>query len=221
MKIALVGAGNIGQALARLGRAAGHEVRISNSRGPETLADLARELGAEPRTVHDAVADADVSIVTVPFTRVSDIDPAPFLGRIVVDTNNYYPTRDGRIAELDEYRTTTSEVVQRHFAGARVVKAFNAILATDLVPPFGLPGARRALPVAGDDDDAVATVIGLHEDFGLDAVATGSLADSWRFERAKPCYCVPLDPTGLRDALDAAEREVELPHSSWHRAGTV
>lgn len=221
MKIAITGAGHIGQALARLGVGAGHEVRISNSRGPETLVALAEELGAEPRTVQQAVTDADLCIVTVPFTRVTDIDPAPFAGRALVDTNNYYPTRDGRIVELDEHRTTTSEMVQRHFDGAHVVKAFNAILATDLVPPFGLPDARRALPVAGDDPDAVATVIRLHEDFGLDAVAAGSLADSWRFERAKPCYCVPLDATGLRDALDAAERDVELPHNSWHRAQTV
>ncbi|MET1133701.1 MAG: NAD(P)-binding domain-containing protein [Aeromicrobium sp.] len=221
MKIAIIGAGHIGQALARLGSAAGHEVRISNSRGPETLVELAREIGAEPRTVQEAAPDADVCIVTVPFTSVTAIDPAPFVGRVLVDTNNYYPTRDGRIAELDEHRTTTSEMVQRHFSGARVVKAFNAILATDLVPPFGLPGARRALPVAGDDADAVATVTGLHHDFGLDAVAAGSLAESWRFERAKPSYCVPLDAAALRDALDAAERDVELPHNSWHRAGTV
>ncbi|MFO6452058.1 MULTISPECIES: NADPH-dependent F420 reductase [unclassified Aeromicrobium] len=221
MQIAIVGAGHIGQALARLARSAGHEVTISNSRGPETLADLARELDVVATAAADGVTHADLAVVTVPFTRIGDIDPAPFVDRLLVDTNNYYPTRDGRIAELDEHRSTTSEIVQRHFDGARVVKAFNAILATDLVPPFGMPAARRALPVAGDDPEAVTVVRDLHADFGLDTVDAGPLADSWRFERAKPSYCIPLDEADLRAALASAERDVELPHNSWHRTGSV
>jgi predicted dinucleotide-binding enzyme len=108
-------------------------------------------------------------------------------------------------------------MVQRHFAGSTVIKAFNAIRFGDLVAPFGLPGQRRALPIAGSDGDALSTVSAFHERIGFDVVATGGLAESWRFERAKPAYCIPLNLEALRSALDAAQRDVELPHNSWVR----
>ena len=217
MKIGFVGAGNIGQGLARLAVTAGDEVVLSNSRGPDSLHDLAGALGAEAATVEEAVRQADFAVLTVPFTSVFTIDPAIFEGKVVLDTNNYYPTRDGAIAALDENVTTTSEMVQQHLAGATVVKAFNAIMARDLVAPFGLPGRRRALPVAADDEDALAVARAFHERIGFEAVTAGSLAESWRFERAKPAYCIPLDRDGLVAALAEAERDVELPHNSWKR----
>ncbi|TAM66220.1 MAG: NADP oxidoreductase [Microbacteriaceae bacterium] len=217
MKIGFVGAGNIGQRLAHLGNTAGYNVCISNSRGPDSLREVANQLGVQAVSVEEAVVSSDLVVLTVPFSRLFDIDPEPFPGRLVLDTNNYYPTRDGRFPELDEHVTTTSELVQAHLRGAIVVKAFNAILAADLVPPFGLPGGRRALPVAADDREVLAPVTELHARVGFDMVWAGDLAESWRFERAKPAYCIPLDHDGLLVALGAAERDVELPHNSWKR----
>lgn len=217
MHIGFVGAGYIGEGLARLAVAAGHTAMISNSRGPDTLRDLAASIGAEAVTAEQAARRGDMVVLTVPFTRVFELDAGLFADRIVMDTNNYYPTRDGQIAELDTFSITTSEMVQRHLPGARVVKAFNAILARDLEPPFGLPEGRRALPIAGDDQAALDAVSEFHRSIGFDTLAVGPLSESWRFERAKPAYCIPLDLDSLRTAIDAAEREVELPHNSWYR----
>jgi predicted dinucleotide-binding enzyme len=218
MRVGFVGAGNIGQGLARLATAAGYSVSMSNSRGAESLRELGETLGVEASSIEATVQKSDFTVVTVPFASVITIDPAPFTGRLIIDTNNYYPSRDGQITELDRFTTTTSELVQRHFEGATVVKAFNAIMAGDLVAPFGLPGRRRALPIAGDDAEALAIVSDFHERIGFDVVATGTLADSWRFERAKPAYCIPLDRDALLVAVAAAERTVELPHNSWKRS---
>lgn len=219
MKIGIIGAGHIGQAIARLAVGKGHEVKISNSRGPETLTDIAREIGCSTGTAQEAGRFGTVTVVTVPFVSLFKIDPAPLADRIVIDTNNYYPDRDGRIAALDLHQTTTSAMVARHFAASKVVKAFNAILAADLETPAPLSGAgsRRALPIAGDDVEAKRVVTALQEEFGFDMVDAGLLEDSWRFERAKPAYCIPLDRAGLVDALAKAERDVELPHGSWRR----
>jgi 8-hydroxy-5-deazaflavin:NADPH oxidoreductase len=218
MRIGFVGAGHIGEGLARLSTTAGFQVTISNSRGPDSLAGLATRLGARAATVEETVHESDLTVVAVPFTRVFEIDPTPFKGRTILDSNNYYPSRDGRIEELDSHTATTSELVQRHFSGATVVKAFNAIMAADLEAPFGLPDRKRALPIAGDDDTAVAAASDYHGRLGFDVVTAGGLAESWRFERAKPCYCIPMDCLQLRTALDAAERHVELPHNSWKRS---
>jgi predicted dinucleotide-binding enzyme len=217
MRIGFVGAGNIGQGLARLAVAAGDTVVLSNSRGPDSLRELAARLGVGCATVADAVHQSDFVVLTVPFTRVFELAPGIFAGRVVLDTNNYYPARDGAIPALDDHTTTTSEMVQEHLGGATVVKAFNAIMAADLVPPFGLPGRRRALPVAADDGDALAVAAAFHDRIDFDVVAADGLAESWRFERAKPAYCIPLDRAGLLAALAQAERDVELPHNSWKR----
>lgn len=218
MKIGIIGAGNIGQAIARLAVARGHTVMLSNSRGPNTLRDLADEIGCDVATSEDAARLSDVAVLTIPFTAVFHIRPDFLNGQVTIDTNNYYPNRDGKIAVLDNRMTTTSQMVADHFKGATVVKAFNAILATDLERPVVLEqGKTRALPIAGDDADAKALVASLQSDFGYDTVDAGALADSWRFERAKPAYCIPLDRQGLADALAAAERDVELPEGSWRR----
>jgi len=217
MRIGIIGAGHIGQALATLGVTNGHHVMISNSRAPDTIAKIIAALGCLAGTAADAAAFGDVVVVTVPFKSVFQIDPTLLEGKLVIDTNNYYPDRDGRIAEIDEHRTTTSEMVAAHFRGSQVVKAFNAILAADLATDVIDVTKRRALPIAGDDASAKRIVARLHHDFGFETVDAGSLADSWRFERAKPAYCIPLDRIELQEALNRAERDVELPHGSWRR----
>lgn len=153
-----------------------------------------------------------------PFRAVFDLSRELLDGRIVIDTNNYYPDRDGSIDALDRRDTTTSQMIVDHFPGATIVKAFNAILERDSLEPFAFPnGARHALPIAGDDAVTKAIVTALQASFGYDTVDAGPLCESWRFERAKPAYCIPRDKAGLISALAAAERQVELSEGSWRR----
>lgn len=208
--IGFIGAGNIGGQLARLAVAHGHPVVLSNSRGPETLADLVAELGplARAATPAEAGAAGDIVVVTLPLKAYPEVPAAPLAGKTVIDTNNYYWERDGRIPALDEKRTTVSEMIQAHLTGATVVKAFNNIMAADLTAdgaPAGSPD-RRALPIAGDDEAAKATVSALLDEFGFDAFDTGSLADSWRFERDQPAYVVRMTAAELPAKLAAATR---------------
>jgi predicted dinucleotide-binding enzyme len=218
MNIGIIGAGHVGQALARVAVTNGHTVTVSNSRAPETLQPLAAEIGCDTAWSNDVPLVSEIVVLTVPFFAVFDIAPTLLDGSVVIDTNNYYPERDGQIAVLDDRSTTTSEMVAAHFPGATIVKAFNAIFAKDLLEPVTLPGGgKRALPIASDDAAAKALVTGLQETFGYKTVDAGSLAESWRFERAKPAYCIPLDKDGLLAALAAAERDVDLPEGSWVR----
>lgn len=218
MRVGIIGAGQVGQALARRAVVAGHEVTLANSRAPETIYDLAATIGCAAARADDVPALSELVVLAIPFTAVFTLAPGLLAGRVVADANNYYPDRDGPIAALDSRSTTTttSEMVARHFPAATVVKAFNAILARDLRAPPVLPGgSRRALPIAGDDEGACAQVAALHGSLGYGAVDVGPLAEGWRFERAKPAYCVPLDRAGLVAALDAAVRDVDLPEGSW------
>ncbi|MFL9869112.1 NADPH-dependent F420 reductase [Paraburkholderia fungorum] len=219
MKIGILGAGFIGRAMAALARNAGHEVMISNSRGPQTLTSTAAALGCALGTAEEAAKFGDVVIVAVPFGSLDALPVAALDGKIVIDTSNHYPDRDGRIEALESGSTTTSQMLAAALPGAKVVKAFNAILAKDLETDGKPPGAagRRALPLAGDDAQARQVVSGLLDQFGFDPVDAGTLADSWRFERAKPVYCIPLDRAGIVEGLAAARRDVELPHGSWRR----
>lgn len=217
MKIGVIGAGFIGRALARVAVRHGHEVMISNSRGPETLRSAAIALRSKAGTVAQAAQFGDVVILAIPLQAYRDLDPRDFQGRVVLDANNYYPERDGAIPALDTYEATTSGLLAQHLDGARVVKFFNAILQEDIekdAKPRGAPG-RRALPIAGDDDQAKGIAAQLVDQFGFDVVDAGSLADSWRFERAMPAYCMPLDAQRLRQALAGAQRGVEVPLGSW------
>lgn len=213
MKISIIGAGFIGRAVAKLGVAAGHQVMVSNSRGPRSLASIPSGIGCEVGTVADAIAFGDIVVVAIPLYQYPTIPVAPLEGRIVLDAGNYYPERDGHIDELDSQAITTSERLARHLPQSRIVKAFNAIQAVDLERDGRPAGAhdRRALPVAGNDVDAKAAAIRLLDRFGFDTVDGGSLADSWRFERAQPCYCVSLDREGLIRALAQAQRGGEVP----------
>ncbi|MET0385515.1 MAG: NADPH-dependent F420 reductase, partial [Polyangiales bacterium] len=188
--IGLIGAGHIGSQVARLSVAHGYDVVISNSRGPETLADLVKELGPRARAVTAAEAAklGDIVVVTVPLKAYKAVPVEPLAGKVVLDTNNYYPERDGQIPELDREEVTTSELLQRHLPSSKVVKAFNHIYAAELTThalPTGAPN-RRALVIAGDDASAKATVTKLHDEFGFDTVDAGPLKDSWRIQRDTP-----------------------------------
>ncbi|HWO60047.1 MAG TPA: NADPH-dependent F420 reductase [Umezawaea sp.] len=192
--VGLIGAGHIGATVARLAVAAGHDVVLSNSRGPETLADLVAELGPKARagTPTEAAEAGDVVVVTVPLKAYRDVPVEPLAGKVVIDTNNYYPERDGVIAELEDGSATTSGLLQAHLPTSKVVKVFNSIYyrhLADLPRPSGAAD-RSALPVAADDEAAKARVVALLDDLGYDGHDAGSLADSWRFENGAPAYCV-------------------------------
>jgi predicted dinucleotide-binding enzyme len=218
MKIGILGAGLIGGVLAKLASDRGHEVMLS-SRHADTLAGLAAEIGCRTGTPVEGAGFGELCVLAVPLTALDSLPVSALAGKVVIDAMNYYPERDGAIAALDERTITTSELVSARLPGARLVKAFNAILARDLPDDSRAPVllGRRALAIAGNDKGANRMVAELHEAFGFEALDTGPLADSWRFERAKPAYCVPLDRAGLQRALDAATRDGELPHGSWRR----
>ena len=189
-----IGSGNIGSTVARLAIAAGHDVVMSNSRGPETLAALVDELGPHARasTPSEAASGSDVVVVTIPLKAYREVPVDALAGKVVIDTMNYYPGRDGQIEALDEHRTTSSELLQAHLAGARVVKAFNNIYFEHLAAlarPSGDP-ERSALTIAGDDPAAKAAVTALLDEIGYDAVDLGPLAEGWRVEPDSAAYGV-------------------------------
>src|ERR1017187_10614448 len=204
MRIGLIGAGKIGSALARLAVDHGHDVVVSNSRGPATLTGLVAGLGerASAGTSAQAAAEGDIVVVTIPLRNYRQVPVAELAGKTVIDTNNYYPQRDGQIPELDSGATTSSELLAAHLPAAHIVKAFNAIYFKDLGSqgePAGTPH-RRALPVAGDDAGAKRVVTALIEEFGFDVVDAGGLAEGRRFEPGSPAYGAVLDAGGLSAA---------------------
>jgi predicted dinucleotide-binding enzyme len=208
--IGLIGSGHIGSQLARLAVAHGYNVVLSNSRGPDTLRELTQELGARARaaTPADAAAAGDIVVVTIPLKSIATVPVAPLAGKIVIDTNNYYPQRDGHIAELDAGKTTTSELLQRRLPQSKVVKAFNHIQAAALTAEAQAAGTpnRRALAIAGDDAEAKATVATMIDQFGFDVVDLGPLSESWRIERDMPGYGPRRTSEQLRGDLAAARR---------------
>ena len=183
---------------------------ISNSRGPETLAGLVTELGPNARaaTVLEAAQSGDIVVVSVPLKNYRAIPVEPLAGKIVIDTNNYYPDRDGHIPELDNESTTTSELLQARLPTAKVVKAFNHIYAAELTT-HGQPAGtknRRALVIAGNDDGAKAVVTQLLDQFGFDTVDAGPLKEGWRIQRDTPGYGPRRTAEELRRDLAAAKR---------------
>ena len=208
--IGLIGAGHIGSQVARLAIAHGHDVVISNSRGPETLAPLVAELGPRARaaTALEAATAGDIVVVTIPLKHYRQVPVEPLAGKIVIDTNNYYPQRDGHIPELDNESTTTSELLQAHLPTSKVVKAFNHIYASELTT-HGQPAGsrnRRALVIAGDDTDAKAKVTALLDEFGFDTVDAGPLREGWRIQRDTPGYGPRRTAEELRTDLASARR---------------
>jgi predicted dinucleotide-binding enzyme len=212
MNIGIIGAGNIGGTLTRRLASLGHKVSVANSRGPETLAGLAKETGARAVTVKEAARAGDVVVVTIPEKHIPDLPKDLFTGVpedvVVIDTGNYYPRqRDGRIADI-EAGMTESRWVERQL-GRPVVKAFNNIYAKHLLE-FGRPAGssnRIALPVAGDDAKAKALVMRLVDDLGFDPVDASGLDESWRQQPATPVYATDFDADGVRRALAAAKPE--------------
>jgi 8-hydroxy-5-deazaflavin:NADPH oxidoreductase len=212
MKIGIIGAGQIGSALTRRLTALGHDVSVANSRGPETLADLAAETGATAVTPAKAVKGAELVVVTIPQKNIASLPADLFEGvpddTVVVDTGNYYPRhRDGRIDGIEEGMTESRWVSER--LGRPVVKAFNNIYAQHLQErgkPAGSSG-RIALPVAGDDPAAKGVVIRLLDELGFDGVDAGTIDESWRQQPGSPVYGTDFDAEGVRRALSEASAE--------------
>lgn len=212
MKIGIIGAGNIGSTLTKRLTRLGHQVFVANSRGPASLATLAKETGAAPVTVAEAAHSGEIVVVTIPEAKIRDLPKDLFAGVgndvVVVDTGNYYPReRDGRIDEIENGMTESRWV--EHQLGRPVIKAFNNIHAEHLLElgrPAGTPG-RIALPVAGDDTRAKGIVLRLVDELGFDAVDAGGLDDSWRQQPGTPVYGTNFDAEGLRRGLEAAKKE--------------
>jgi 8-hydroxy-5-deazaflavin:NADPH oxidoreductase len=219
--VGFIGSGHIGGTVARLSVAAGHHVVLSNSRGPQTLQGLVAELGplARAATAIEAAEAGELVVVTIPFAAYQSVPAGPLAGKVVLDTCNYYPSRDGQIAVLDEHRETSSALLQQHLVGARVVKVFNNIFSSHLLSLSRPAGAadRSYLPIAGDDDAAKIAVTEFLDSIGYGAVDAGSLADSWRQEPGTPVYGPPYgefsNPQGtpageaaIRAALEQASR---------------
>ena len=194
MKIGFIGAGNIGGTAAKLFVDAGHEVAISNSRGPATVKDLAKELGPKARavSVNDAIHFGDVVFVSIPFGKYKQLPNSGFDGKVVIDSNNYYPDRDGHFAELDEGKTTSSELLAHHLRNARVVKAFNTIWFEHLKTQGNkqLPAEdRRVIFLSGDDPAAKKIVANLIEEIGFAPFDTGSLHEGGKKQQpGSPVY---------------------------------
>jgi len=207
--LGIIGSGNIGTAVARLAVDSGMDVVVANSRGPESLRGLVAELGAHARagTVEDA-ARADAVLLSIPLLAVKDLPEGLLHDKLVLDTSNYYPSRDGRIPELDSGTMTTSQLVNTWLGGARQVKAFNNILAhhiPELARRAGDPD-RSTLPVASDDPEAITEAAAILDRLGFDVFDAGSLADSWRFEPESAGY-TPIylaDPATPREELMSA-----------------
>lgn len=209
MQIGILGAGNIGTTLARKLAAAGHEVRVANSRGPETISAEALETGARAATAQDALRDVDVVILSMPLGALKGARPllaSLAESVVVIDTSNYFPQRDGEVPEIEAGRVE-SEWVQ-DVLGRPIVKAWNAIGTT----PFAENGRRSghpdrvAIPIASDrvrDRDVAMTLM---DDTGFDGFNAGPLADSWRQQPGSPVYCTNLSYADVAPALAAAER---------------
>ena len=210
MKIGIIGAGYIGGTLARRLTELGHEVAIANSRGPETLQDLADETGARAVTAAEAAHSGEIVIVTIPQKAVPHLPKDLFAAVpedvVVVDTGNYYPTRDGHIDAIENGQVESAWVAEQ--IGRPVIKVFNNIYSQSLMEngrPSGTPG-RIALPVAGDQPEAREKVMRLVDELGFDPVDAGSLGDSWRQQPGTPGYVADLDAPRLKEALAAADR---------------
>jgi predicted dinucleotide-binding enzyme len=210
--IGIIGAGHIGSQLARKAVELGYDVVISNSRGPETLAELVAGLGPKARaaTPAEAAAAGDFAVVTVPLKSIPDVPAGPLAGKIVLDTNNYYWERDGHFPALDAGEATTSGLLQEHLSQSKVAKAFNHIRSSQITTdgtPAGTPN-RRALATASDYPDAVELVTRLYDEFGFDTVNIGPLSESWRVERDRPAYVVRQNATDLTQNLAKAPRTI-------------
>jgi 8-hydroxy-5-deazaflavin:NADPH oxidoreductase len=193
MKIGIIGAGRIGHALGVRFTAVGHEVMLSNSRGPDTLGDVIASIDGDARagTVKEAARFGDLAAVAIPTQAIRELPPEPFAGKLVIDANNYYPEPDWRLPELEADEVTSSELLASLLTGATVVKAFNTIFSRRLLEDSrpDLPAEERlAIPIAGDDAEAKRTVADLIDQIGFTAVDAGTLAGTRRQQPGAPLY---------------------------------
>jgi predicted dinucleotide-binding enzyme len=219
--VGIIGSGQIGGTVARLSVAAGLAVVLSNSRGPQTLAELAAELGplATPATAEQAAEAGDLVLVSVPVKAFGDIPVKPLAGKPVMDTGNYYPQRDGNLEELDTGALTSSGLLQRYLPESHVVKVFNNIYFSHLrwlARPSGAQD-RSALPIAGDAAAAKAAVTAFLDSIGYDAVDAGRLAGSWRQQPGTPVYCSPYGPFGDEVGTPASAARIHTDLVAAHR----
>ena len=196
MTVGFIGSGMIGGTVARLATAAGDDVVMSNSRGPQTLADLVAELGPHARaaTGAEAAAAGDLVVVSTPLGAIDGLPVDELAGKPVLDTINYYSQRDGNYTELDAGTTTSSELLQQRLPRSHVVKVFNNIYVKHLAALARPTGAadRTALPIAGDDAGAKASVAAFLDAIGYDAVDAGPLAAGRAFQAGSaPAYGAP------------------------------
>jgi 8-hydroxy-5-deazaflavin:NADPH oxidoreductase len=207
MNIGILGAGHVGGTLAKRFIAAGHNVAVANSRGPDTLRELESQLAEHGRavTAEQAATFGDIVVVSVPFGRYTELPIAATAGKTVIDTNNYYPERDGHIAELDDDSTTSSELLQRHLPQAKVVKAFNSMRWDHLRDYGRSAGAamRYGIPISGDDPNAKREVAALVEQLGFEPVDAGDLAQGGRkHQPGTPVFTTDLTADDLHAQLD-------------------
>ena len=219
--VGFIGSGMIGGTVARLSVAAGHQVVLSNSRGPETLKDLVEELGplATAATGEQAAEAGDLVVVAIPVKAYPSLPAGPLAGRPVLDAGNYYPQRDGQIADLDARVITSSGLLQRDLPESGVVKVFNNIFFKHLRSLPRPPGAadRSALPIAGDDKEAKAAVAAFLDSIGYDAVDAGSLAESWRQDSGSPAYGAPYGPFSDETGTPAGVAKIRAALAAAHR----
>jgi 8-hydroxy-5-deazaflavin:NADPH oxidoreductase len=209
MRIGILGVGHIGKTLALRLSAAEHDVKVANSRGPETIAADVLASGARAVTSAQAVEDMDVVILSIPLNRLPEV--APLITKVpaetvVIDTSNYYPIRDGKIDALEAGLVESVWVAEQ--LGRPIVKAWNSIFADSFAKKGKPPGSpdRIAIPVAADREWDRKVAMQLVEETGLDAVDAGTLAESWRQQPGAPCYCTDLTREQMSAALAAAER---------------
>lgn len=216
MHIGIIGAGRMAQSVGWLATQAGHEVMLSNSRGPASIRDLSQRIGCAAGTVYEAAKFGEVIFVAIYLQDNHAVPKSPLVGKTVINPQNYFPHL-GRIEELDRGALTTAELLARHLPESRTVKALNAILVEDLISD-GRPTStahRRALPIAGDDMDAKSTVSCFLDQIGFDTVDAGPLAEGWRFERCRPVYCRPLGKGELQKMLIATTPDSRVPEGNW------
>jgi 8-hydroxy-5-deazaflavin:NADPH oxidoreductase len=214
VRIGSIGAGRIGQALAVRFTTVGHEVMLSNSRGPHTLEGVVASIDGDVSagTVEEAARFGDVVAVAIPTQAIRDLPSEPFEDRLVIDANNYYPTPDWRLPELDADETTSSELLASLLPGATVVKAFNTIYSGRLLDgsrPELSAEERLAIPIAGDDAEVKRRVADLIDEIGFTAVDAGTLAGTRRQQPGAPLYVAYADARRL-GVLVTAPRLREL-----------
>lgn len=216
MKIGIIGAGRMAQSVGLLAAKAGHQVMLSNSRGPETIRHIGQQIGCEVGTVDEVAAFGEMIVAAIHLQMSPAIPAKPLAGKIVLNPQNYF-AHFGSVPELESGELTTAEVLARILPGSKVVKALNSILVEDVVPDAHPHGAkdRRALPIAGDDTEAKATVAIFLDQIGYDSVDVGDLADGWRFERRRAVYCIPLDRIMLEERLATTTRDSFVPDGNW------